>query len=89
MTKLEELKALVADAFNKATDKAEIDRNAQILKKFDEVTKEQQDSQKEYTDLLTSYKDVVLHTSVKPSSTDNGTAPAVFNEQAEFNKLFN
>ena len=65
--RLDELKALVAESFKNATDKESIENAAKINAKIDEVAVEQQALLDKNKELLDSYKEAVLHTSVKPN----------------------
>ena len=89
MTKLEELKKYVADLFGAATDKTIIEKSAVVSQKIEEVEQEQTQLRSDYQKLLTDYKDVVLHTSFKPSSGDNsGGVPGSFDPDAAFKQFF-
>lgn len=89
MDKLEELKNYVADLFSAATDKTIIEKSAIVSQKIEEVEKEQTQLRSDYQKLLTDYKDVVLHTSFKPSAGDNtGGVPGSFDPDAAFQKFF-
>lgn len=68
--KLDELKKLVADAFESATEKTIIEKAAVINSKIEEVEAEQNELIDKNAELLKSYKDVVLHTNVKTTSAD-------------------
>lgn len=76
MNKLEELKNFVADLFSTATDKTTIEKSAIVSQKIDEIATEQNKLSESYTSLLKDYKDVVLHSSFKPTeqtmSVDSG-----------------
>lgn len=89
MDKLEELKKYVADLFGAATDKTIIEKSAVVSQKIEEVEQEQTQLRSDYQKLLTDYKDVVLHTSFKPSSGDNtGGVPGSFDPDAAFKQFF-
>lgn len=89
MDKLEELKKYVADLFGAATDKQIIEKSAVVSQKIEEVEEEQTKLRSDYQKLLTDYKDVVLHTSFKPSSGDNtGGVPGSFDPDAAFKQFF-
>lgn len=79
MTKLEELRQLVKQQFDKAETKEQIDTLAQIKNKFDEVSKEQEQIEQQNAELIRSYKDLVRHTSFKPERepVDNAGATTV------------
>ena len=64
--RLDELKALVAETFKDAEDKQSIENAAKINAKIDEVAAEQRELLDKNKELLDSYKEAVLHTSVKP-----------------------
>ena len=66
MSKLEELKHIVKEQFDKAETKEQIDCFAAIKQKFDEVSKEQEEIEHQNAELIKSYKDLVQHTSFKP-----------------------
>lgn len=90
MTKLDELRQLVKQQFDKAETKEQIDTLAQIKNKFDEVSKEQEQIEQQNAELIRSYKDLVRHTSFKPERepVDNaGTAPVATFEDALSNFL--
>lgn len=65
MTKLEELRQLVADSFKEATEKQDIERLAKINNAIEEVSVEQEALVAKNADLIKSYKDLVQHTSFK------------------------
>ena len=90
MTKLEELRQLVRQQFDKAETKEQIDTLAQIKNKFDEVSKEQEAIEQQNAELIKSYKDLVQHTSFKPEREPVDTIdskPAVSFEDALSNFL--
>ena len=90
MTKLEELRQLVKQQFDKAETKEQIDTLAQIKNKFDEVSKEQEAIEQQNAELIRSYKDLVRHTSFKPERepVDNaGATPVATFEDALSNFL--
>ena len=70
MTKLDELRQIVKEQFDKAETKEQIDCFAAIKQKFDEVqrevSKEQEEIERQNAELIKSYKDLVQHTSFKP-----------------------
>lgn len=89
MNKLEELKKYVADLFGAATDKTIIEKSAVVSQKIEEVEQEQTQLRSDYQKLLNDYKDVVLHTSFKPSDGDNsGGVPGSFDPDAAFKQFF-
>lgn len=67
MSKLDELKKLVAESFKDTSDVTAIQNAAKINAKIDEIGAEEQEMLKKQKELLDSYKEVVLHTSVKPN----------------------
>lgn len=73
--KIEELKKLVADSFKEVSSKEEIETIARINAKIEECAAEQKKLEDDNRDLLNSYKEVVLHTSVKPNPNINTGAP--------------
>lgn len=73
--KLDELKKMVANLFSAATDKTTIEKSAVVSQKFDEVAQEEQALLEKNSELLKSYKDVVLHTSFKDDSHVDAAAP--------------
>ena len=79
----------MADLFGAATDKTIIEKSAVVSQKIEEVEQEQTQLRSDYQKLLTDYKDVVLHTSFKPSSGDNsGGVPGSFDPDAAFKQFF-
>ena len=89
MDKLEELKKYVADLFGAATDKTIIEKSAVVSQKIEEVEQEQNQLRSDYSALLKDYKDVVLHSSFKPSGGDNsGGVPNSFDPDAAFKQYF-
>lgn len=65
MSKLDELRNLVADWFNSAdvADKGTIDQLSRIKKAADDVAAEQDKLTAERNELLKDYKELVVHTS--------------------------
>lgn len=89
MNKLEELKNYVAELFSAATDKTTIEKSAVVNQKIEEIQAEQQQLSSDYQNLLKDYKDVVLHSSFKPSTEDNsGGIPGNFDPDAAFKQFF-
>lgn len=84
MGKLEELRLLVADAFEKATIKADIDRLARIQSSIDEVSEEQNQLMESNASLIKDYKNLVMHTSFntgeKPADQTGTSAPVSFDD---------
>lgn len=82
-----ELRQLISQLFDAATDKETIAKSAVVSSKIDEIEAEQKASKENYDALLKDYKDVVLHTSFKPlNASDKGAdGPiAVFNPDTAF-----
>ena len=69
MTKLEELREIVAKAFEGAETKESIEVFANINNKIDEVGKESEELFKRNEELVKSYKDLIKHTSFSDSRT--------------------
>lgn len=69
---LEELKTNVNDLFGKAEDGQTVQKLGAINKMFEDAEKEREESEKEYSDLLTNYKDAVIHGGYKPAAGDDG-----------------
>lgn len=63
MGKLEELTKIVAEMFDKATEKVEIDRLTTIKTSLEGVAAEQTALEEKNAELIKSYKDLVKHTS--------------------------
>ena len=63
MGKLEELRQIVAEAFQQATEQQDIERLAKINVAIDDVSKEQDALIAKNGELIKSYKDLVAHTS--------------------------
>lgn len=70
MTKLEELRQLVANAFNKSESKESIETLATINKAIEDVSKEQDELIASKAELLKDYKEVIKHTSFTPTNED-------------------
>lgn len=69
MGKLDELKQIVAGLFQEASDKNTIDKLASLNNLVGEVEQEQTQLTNRNEELLKSYKDVILHTTVgKPEA---------------------
>lgn len=78
MGKLEELTKIVAEMFDKATEKVEIDRLTTIKTSLEGVAAEQTALEEKNAELIKSYKDLVKHTSFsdiesKPADPVGGT----------------
>lgn len=85
MSKLEELKQIVAEAFKEATEKQDIERLAQINNAIEGAAKEQDDLIAKNAELVKSYKDLVQHTSFevdKNAATDEVAPAAISFEEA-------
>lgn len=92
MSKLEELRDLVAKAFEKAETKENIETLATINNKIDEVSHESEDLSKKNEELIVAYKDLVKHTSFqapKINISDEITSQPVSFEQALENFMKN
>lgn len=81
MTKLEQLRQIVATAFENAVEKEDIETLATINNAIDEVNNEEQSLIDKNAELIKSYKDLVKHTSFKdnklPEDTvSGGNAPS-------------
>lgn len=70
MSKLEELKQMISGLFENATDKNTIDSAAKLNNLVGEVQKEQDSLTSRNAELLKSYKDIVMHTSVDESASN-------------------
>lgn len=68
MGKLDELKQLVAESFQAATEQQDIERLAKINNAIEDVSKEQDALVAKNAELIKSYKDVIAHTSFKVDS---------------------
>lgn len=66
--KLDQLKQIVAEAFANATQKQEIEGLAKINNAIEEVSKEQCELIARNAELLSSYKELVQHTSFQAES---------------------
>lgn len=65
MSKLDELRNLVAEMFKEAEDKAAIEQSIAINNSIKAVEEEQSQLVEKNAELLKSYKDLVMHTSFK------------------------
>lgn len=72
MKTLEDLRQMVADLFAAAEDKTTIQKSAIVNQQIDKVAAESTKLSQDYQALLKDYKEVILHTSFKP--TDGGRA---------------
>lgn len=68
VSKLQELRTLVANFTKESTDEKTIGQSAVIAAKMDELEAENNDQQKRYEDLLNRYKDAVIHSSFQSQS---------------------
>lgn len=68
MGKLDELRQIVAEAFEKATEQQDIERLAKINVAIDDVSKEQDALVAKNGELIKSYKELVAHTSFNADS---------------------
>ena len=77
MSKLDELRNLVAEWFNsaEAADKSTIDKLSQVTKLTEDAVAEQNKLQQENQELLHDYKELVVHTSL--SDKHNEPSPQV------------
>lgn len=73
MGKLEQLKQQVAEMFENAENKEDIEKLATINNTIDEVSKEQDEIVSKNAELIKSYKDLVQHTSFKDSKKPGDT----------------
>lgn len=91
MGKLDELRKIVGDLFEKAEDKTVIEQAAIVSNKLDEVQKEQEELIMKNGELLKSYKDLVLHTSFKeaPPAGNNPAASGTVSFEEMLNKFIN
>ena len=64
-SKLEQLRAVVAQAFENATSKEQIEQVVKINQTIDEVEQEQKDLIDQNADLIKSYKELIKHTSFR------------------------
>lgn len=87
MSKLTELKQMVAELFQAATDKTIIEKSALVSNKLEEVAQENQELVDKQAELLKDYKEAILHTSfTKKNETPDPTTPtaAVFDDNSFF-----
>lgn len=76
MTKLEQLKQTVASLFEKATEKEEIEKLAKVNNSIAEVEAEQKALTDKNAELITSYKELVKHTSFRDQPKFTETQPS-------------
>ena len=76
MGKLNELRQIVSELFDKADQKETIEKAVLVSNKIDEIEKEQELLISKNGELLKSYKDLILHTSFNeaPSAGNNPAA---------------
>lgn len=67
MGKLDELRNLVAETFKEVTDADMIKRVGALDQKINEIEQADKEKDQKYEGLLKDYKDVVLHSSFKPT----------------------
>lgn len=87
MSKTAELRNMISQLFEAATDKDTIQKVGAVSSKIDEIEAEQTASQADYNSLLKDYKEVVIHSSFKPlNQSDRGAdSPiAVFDPNQAF-----
>ena len=75
MGKLSDLRKLVSELFSTATEKTTIEKAAVVSNKIDELENEQNELIRKHSELLESYKDVIMHTSFKDAPSA-GNIPA-------------
>ena len=75
MTKLQQLRELVANLFENATEKEDIERLAKVNNSIDEVEAEQSELTEKNAELIKSYKELVKHTSFKEQPKQVETQP--------------
>ncbi len=75
MTKLEQLKQTVAQMFENATEKEDIERLAKVNNSIAEVEQEQKELTDQNAELIKSYKELVKHTSFKEKPKEVETQP--------------
>lgn len=89
MTKLEQLRQLVADMFDKSTDKAQIEQAARINSAIDDVAAEQQSIVDQNAELIKDYKTLVKHTSFsQPAKDESISGSNQFDLDAAIEKAF-
>lgn len=91
MSKLEELRQLVANMFESATDKEQINMAAKINSSIDDVAKEQQELIDKNAELIEDYRSLVKHTSFSgsiPASEDIGNQGETFDLDAAVKTAF-
>ena len=78
MSKLEELKQMVAELFEQATDTTTIQKSAVVGAKIDEIAKEEQELVDKHAELLKEYRQAVIHSSFKPDGHTPDPTPLNF-----------
>lgn len=79
-SRLEQLRAVVAQAFENATQKEQIEQLAKINQSIDEVEQEQKELEDTNADLIKSYKELIKHTSFREApkvDTPTGVPPSL------------
>jgi len=75
MTKLEQLKQMVAQMFENADDKQTIENLAKVNNAIDEADQENKELVEKNSELIKSYKELVKHTSFKEQPKQVETQP--------------
>lgn len=75
MTKLEQLKQIVAQMFENADDKQTIENLAKVNNAIDEADQENKELVEKNSELIKSYKELVKHTSFKEQPKQVETQP--------------
>lgn len=76
MTKLEQLRQTVAELFENATEKEQIEQLAKVNNSISEVETEMNQMTEKNAELIKSYKELVKHTSFKEQPKQVETQPA-------------
>lgn len=76
MGKLDELRKVVGQMFENATEKEQIEQSVKINNCIDEVEKEQKELIDKDAELIKSYKELVKHTSFKDAPKGVETQPS-------------
>lgn len=76
MSKLEELKQMVAELFEQATDTTTIQKSAVVGAKIDEIAKEEQELVDKHAELIKEYRQAVIHSSFKPDGHNPEPTPS-------------
>ena len=76
MSKLEELKKMVAELFEQATDTTTIQKSAVVGAKIDEIAKEEQELVDKHAELIKEYRQAVIHSSFKPDGHNPEPTPS-------------